>query len=241
MKFLGIIPSRYQSTRFPGKPLVEIKGKSMIRRVYEQCKQCPELDEVIVATDDQRIYDHVIAFGGKAMMTSEEHLNGTSRCAEVAEAFPDFEVVINIQGDEPFISPKQISDLIRCFDESDTEIASMYKQIKYAEEVFDPHVAKVVMNLKNDALFFSRSPIPYLRNVPEQDWIKKQDYFYHVGIYGYKSSVLFQLINLDPSPLELSESLEQLRWLEYGFKIKMAETDIDTIAIDTPEDLEKIK
>ncbi|MND50610.1 3-deoxy-manno-octulosonate cytidylyltransferase [compost metagenome] len=175
------------------------------------------------------------------MLTSEDHLNGTSRCAEVAEAFPDYEVVINIQGDEPFISPKQISDLIHCFDDKETELASMYKKIKQPEEVFDPHVAKVVMNLKGEALFFSRSPIPFLRNVAEHEWLNKQDYYYHVGIYGYKSAVLFQLINLDPSPLELSESLEQLRWLEYGFKIKMAETDIDTIAIDTPEDLEKIK
>ncbi|UKJ05797.1 3-deoxy-manno-octulosonate cytidylyltransferase [Solitalea lacus] len=240
MKFLGVIPSRYQSTRFPGKPLVDIKGKSMVQRVYEQCLLCTDLDEVIVATDDQRIFDHVLSFGGKVMMTSADHINGTSRCAEVAQAQPGFEGIINIQGDEPFISPEQISDLIHCFDEPNTQIASMFKKIKKEEELFSPNVVKVVLNQQFEAMYFSRSPIPFIRNEQKENWLNAYNFYHHVGIYGFRNDFLMQLNQLTASSLELAESLEQLRWLENGFKIKMAETSFETIAIDTPEDLAKI-
>lgn len=240
-KFLGIIPARFASTRFPGKPLVKIGGKMMIQRVYEQVKNC--LDDVCVATDDQRIYDAVIAFGGKVVMTSENHKSGTDRCREaLSKVKGAFDVVVNIQGDEPFIQPEQIELLKSCFASKDTELATLVKPFSGEENIeslINPNTPKVVINKNNEAIYFSRSVVPYLRNVPQEDWLKHQTYFKHIGLYAYRVDILDQITQLPLSTLELAESLEQLRWIENGFKIKVAVTHHETIGIDTPEDLEK--
>ncbi|HVW96925.1 MAG TPA: 3-deoxy-manno-octulosonate cytidylyltransferase [Mucilaginibacter sp.] len=241
MKILGIIPARYASSRFPGKPLVDIAGKSMIRRVYEQCKKCVHLAETIVATDDVRIYDHVTAFGGKAVMTSADHQSGTDRCAEVALQHPQYQVVINIQGDEPYIDPEQISKLAACFNDPATEIATLIKKIISGQELFNTNSPKVVINKLSEAIYFSRSPLPHIRNYPEKNWLEHYTYFKHIGIYGYRADILQKITKLPVSSLEKAESLEQLRWLENGYRIRIAETELETHAIDTPEDLEKIK
>jgi len=237
MKILGLIPARYASTRFPGKPLVDITGKSMIQRVYEQAKKCVKLDEVLVATDDERIFKHVLAFGGKAVMTSSEHQSGTDRCAEVALQFPDFEVIINIQGDEPFIDPEQIGKLISCFDSRDTQLATLVKKIGSEQELFNPNSPKVIINKNSEAIYFSRLPLPYIRGQEQENWLQHFTFFKHIGIYGYRVDILHQVTKLPVSSLEKAESLEQLRWIENGYKIKVAETDLETYAIDTPEDL----
>ena len=242
MKVIAIIPARYASTRFPGKPLVEINGISMINRVYNQAKKVTEISEIIVATDDSRIYDHVVGFGGKAMMTAESHQSGTDRCNEVLEKMEQhFDVVINIQGDEPFIKPEQIKELIQCFEDSSTQIATLKKKIEDSEEIFNPNNVKVVTDTKQFALYFSRNPIPFVRNAEKESWITKADFYKHIGIYGYKPEVLKQITKLEMSFLEKSESLEQLRWLENGFKIKVGKTNFQSIGIDSPEDLEKVK
>ena len=241
MKTLGIIPARYASTRFPGKPLVDIAGKSMIQRVYEQAKKCAQLSEVIVATDDDRIFEHVLGFGGKAVMTFPTHQSGTDRCAEVAEKYPEYDIIINIQGDEPYIDPEQISTLIGCFEDAGTQIATLIKKVSNEQELHNTNSPKVIINKNSEAIYFSRSPLPYIRGQEPQNWLQHFIYFKHIGIYGYRVDVLKQITKLPVSPLEKAESLEQLRWIENGYKIKVAETEIETVAIDTPEDLKKLQ
>lgn len=240
MKILGIIPARYASTRFPGKPLVDIAGKSMIQRVYEQAKKCIHLSEVIVATDDDRIFEHVDDFGGKAIMTSSNHQSGTDRCAEVAEKYPEYDVIINIQGDEPYIDPEQITKLISCFNDAGTQIATLIKKVSTNEELHNTNSPKVIINKSSEAIYFSRSPLPHIRGQEPQNWLQHFTYFKHIGIYGYRADILQQITKLPVSSLEKAESLEQLRWMENGYKIKVAETELETYAIDTPEDLEKL-
>jgi 3-deoxy-manno-octulosonate cytidylyltransferase (CMP-KDO synthetase) len=233
---IGVIPARYASTRFPGKPLIDIGGKSMIQRVYEQCKKTSVLSDVIVATDDDRIAEHVLSFGGKVIMTADTHQSGTDRCAEVISTYKGkCDAVINIQGDEPFIDPKQIELLASAFNEESTQIVTLIKKIKSEEEVRNPNVVKAIANKNNQAIYFSRSPIPYRRN-PGVDIT----YFKHVGIYGYRKQVLAEITQLPMGKLEQAESLEQLRWVENGYSIVLKETDLETIAIDTPDDLDKV-
>jgi 3-deoxy-manno-octulosonate cytidylyltransferase (CMP-KDO synthetase) len=241
MSVLGIIPARYASTRFPGKPLVDIAGKSMIQRVYEQAKKCADLTEVIVATDDARIYDHVLNFGGVAVMTAADHQSGTDRCAEVALQHPQYKVIINIQGDEPFIDPEQISKLAFCFNDATTQIATLIKKVQNAEELFNVNSPKVVINKLSEAVYFSRSPLPHIRGQEQQNWLDYYTYFKHIGIYGYRADVLQQITKLPVSSLEKAESLEQLRWIENGYRIKVAETELETHAVDTPDDLLNLK
>ncbi len=231
MKVLGIIPARFASTRFPGKPLAEIDGKSMIMRVYDQAKKVNALHTVVVATDDQRIFDHVTAAGGAVMMTAGTHQSGTDRCGEILQLLNDhFDVVVNIQGDEPFIQPVQIEKLIHAFADAETEIATLAKSIFHTTEIQNPHVVKVVFNMQHRALYFSRSVIPFPRNDSGR-------YFKHIGLYAYRSAILKKIVALPQTQLEKTESLEQLRWLENGYSITVVETDIDTTGIDTPEDL----
>jgi 3-deoxy-manno-octulosonate cytidylyltransferase (CMP-KDO synthetase) len=240
MKVIGIIPARYASSRFPGKPLVDIGGKSMIQRVYEQVKNSSCLHEVIVATDDERIVEHVRSFAGNVIMTASSHQSGTDRCAEVIEKVSGFDIVINIQGDEPFINPLQIELLASCFDQEETQIATLVKKIHAEEELFNVNIPKVVRNLHGQAIYFSRQTIPYLRGIEQKNWLSKHSYFKHIGIYGYRTDVLKQLTQLPISILEETEALEQLRWIEHGYSIQTAETEHETIAIDTKEDLERI-
>jgi 3-deoxy-manno-octulosonate cytidylyltransferase (CMP-KDO synthetase) len=240
LRIIGIIPARYASTRFPGKPLVDIAGKSMIQRVYEQALKAESLSKVVVATDDERIIDEVIKFGGAYALTKSSHQSGTDRCAEVIESYPGYDVVINIQGDEPFIDPKQIDLVSSCFKTNDTQLATLIKQINTADELFNINSPKVVVNNAGEAIYFSRHSIPFIRSANESEWLTKYKFFKHIGIYGYKVSTLKEITKLSPSGLELAESLEQLRWIENGYKIKTAITNIETLAIDTPEDLLKI-
>ena len=243
MKIIGIIPARFASTRFPGKPLVDIQGKSMIQRVYEQCLLSKSLSAIMIATDDVRIFDHVESFGGKAFMTSPEHQSGTDRCAEIIESYTSdtWDAVINIQGDEPYIHPEQIDLLCEVLVEQKAPIATLVKKISSPDELFNHNNVKVVLNNKMDAIYFSRSPIPYNRNYPEQEWLKNSVYYKHIGIYGYQVGILKEISKLDKTNLEVTESLEQLRWIENGYMIKAAITSLESIAIDTPSDLLKIK
>jgi len=240
MNILGIIPARYASSRFPGKPLVDIAGKTMIQRVYQQAKKCVTLTEVVVATDNTSIYDHVLGFGGMAVMTSADHQSGTDRCAEVAEQHPQYNVVINIQGDEPYIDPEQITKLAACFSDEQTQIATLIKKIQTEEELFNVNSPKVIINKLSEAIYFSRSPLPHIRGQEQTDWLQHYTYFKHIGIYGYRADILQQITRLPVSSLEKAESLEQLRWIENGYRIKVAETELETHAIDTPEDLKKL-
>lgn len=241
MKILGIIPARYGSTRFPGKPLIDINGKSMIQRVYEQAKSCTSLNEVIVATDDQRIFDHVKSFRGNVEMTSDKHESGTDRCAEVVEKISEnYDVVINIQGDEPYIDPIQITQLCECFNDEKTDIATLVKKIESIEDLFDENKVKVVKSSADFAIYFSRNPIPFVKGEAKENWLEKQTYYKHIGIYGYRFEVLQKVTQMPLSILEKAEGLEQLRWLENGLRIKVAETQLEAIAIDSPEDLKKI-
>lgn len=240
MRILGIIPARFASTRFPGKPLVDINGKTMIQRVYEKALQSTKLNEVVVATDDERILFHVKSFGGRAILTSSEHQSGTDRCAEVAEKLPGFDVMINIQGDEPFIDAKQIDLLCSCFESDNTELATLIKEINTTEELNNPNSPKVIVNANSEAIYFSRTVIPYLRNIEPSQWLTSHKFYKHIGIYGYRADTLQAITKLSVSILEKAEALEQLRWVENGYKIKVAITDIETQAVDTPEDLEKI-
>jgi 3-deoxy-manno-octulosonate cytidylyltransferase (CMP-KDO synthetase) len=245
MSIIGIIPARYASTRFPGKPLAFINGKSIIQRVFEQCKSADVLDKVVVATDDERIWDHVFEFGGEAVMTSKEHQNGTSRCVEAIskiekETGLSFEVVINIQGDEPFIQPGQIQKVSTIFNNKDARIGTLAKKISTDEELFNPNVVKLVTDKKNQALYFSRNPIPFVRDVHEAHWISHAEFHKHIGIYGYRKNILFEITKLKPTVLELTEKLEQLRWMENGYQISVEYTEYDSIGIDTPEDLLKL-
>lgn len=240
-KSIGIIPARYASTRFPAKPLVDIAGKTMIQRVYEQAKKC-DLDHVVVATDDERIASVVRSFGGEVVMTDVKHQSGTDRCAEVSLNLPDYEIVINIQGDEPFIDPAQIALVKSCFTDKTIKLATLIKEIHTDEELFNPNIPKVVINSNQQAIYFSRHPIPYIRNAATQgDWLTSHQFYKHIGIYGYTRDTLLEITKLSPSSLELAESLEQLRWLENGYQIQTKVTGLETIAIDTPEDLQKIR
>ncbi|MCD4735016.1 MAG: 3-deoxy-manno-octulosonate cytidylyltransferase [Bacteroidales bacterium] len=241
MRVIGIIPARYQSSRFPGKPLVDIKGKSMIRRVYEQVSSCNNVTEVLVATDDKRIVDHVQDFGGKVVMTSSDHQTGTERCAEAFQLFnKEFEIVVNIQGDEPFIDPEQINSVISCFKTESVQIATLVKRITDREELSDPNLVRVVLGDQNNILYFSRQIIPYFRDDPIEKWLVNYTYYRHVGLYAFRPGVLTEIVKLPMAPPEKAESLEQLRWLYYGYKMKAAITDIESHSVDTPEDLLKI-
>lgn len=242
MKVLGVIPARYASTRFPGKPLVDIQGKTMIQRVYEQAMKAKSLSKVIVATDDERIFNHVQSFKGEVMMTSNVHQSGTDRCAEVINQLSSeaFDAVVNIQGDEPFIDPSQIDSVVEVLKKEQFMIATLVKRIHTVGVIHNPNIVKAVFSSEGKALYFSRSPIPYLRNTPTDEWLSKGEFYKHIGLYAYKSSVLKEIALLPPSRLEQLESLEQLRWLENGYAIGIAETDLETIGIDTPEDLLKV-
>jgi 3-deoxy-manno-octulosonate cytidylyltransferase (CMP-KDO synthetase) len=239
MKTLGIIPARFASTRFPGKPLVDIGGKTMIQRVYDQAVKA-DLDKVVVATDDERIATEVKRFGGEFVMTSPNHQSGTDRCAEVAQKLPGFDVVVNIQGDEPFIDPSQIALVVSCFTDHTVLLATLIKEIKNREELFNVNIPKVVINTQQQAIYFSRHPIPFIRNAEMEDWVTTHQFYKHIGIYGYKTSALLAITKLVTSSLELAENLEQLRWLQNGYQIKTKVSNLETIAIDTPEDLLKI-
>lgn len=239
MKFIAIIPARYASTRFPGKPLALLGGKPVIRRVYEQVAGA--VDEVAVATDDERIAEAVAAFGGRAVMTSPDHRSGTDRCREAFDKLGgEHDVVINVQGDEPFIRPEQIEALKRCFDDPQTDIATLVKPFAPADgwaALENPNSPKVVLDGRSRALYFSRSVIPYLRGVPREEWLERHTFYKHIGMYGFRADVLRRVASLPQSPLERAESLEQLRWLENGYRIGVAVTEFETVGIDTPEDL----
>lgn len=241
---IGIIPARYASSRFPGKPLAIINGKSMIQRVYEQSMKSEMLAEVIVATDDESIKNYVNDFTGRAVITSEFHKSGTERCNEVVEKMfkanrPD--VVVNIQGDEPYINPSQIDKVVSCFEDQNVQIATLAKKISSSEVLFDPNVVKVVFGENKKAIYFSRSPIPYVIGKNSQDWINNSEFYKHIGIYAYQSNILKSICELEPSKLEKAESLEQLRWLENGFSIQVELTDYESYSVDIPEDILKFK
>lgn len=238
MKFIGIIPARYQSTRFPGKPLAIINKKPMIQWVYERSSMA--LEDVWVATDNLEIFAAVESFGGRAVMTVSDHRSGTDRCAEAARKLSesiDFDVIVNIQGDEPFIQPEQINKLTQCF-ESGVEIATLVRRITEFSELIDCNKPKVIVDANSNALYFSRTTIPYARDYEKEVWLKIADYWSHIGIYAYRSDILQQITQLQPGKLEIIESLEQLRWLENGYKIKVSVTDYQSFGIDTPEDLQ---
>ena len=243
MKFIGIIPARYASTRFPGKPLVDINGKSMIQHVYEQASKV--LEHVVVATDDKRIKNEIESFGGNVVLTSTKHRSGTDRCLEAYNKYKilkqeSFDVVINIQGDEPFIHPEQIKLLQQCFNDPETQIATLIKEIENNEDIFNPNKPKVVLNKSGFAIYFSRSAIPNIRNKDHSVWQKEHTFYKHIGIYAYLVEVLEIITQIPSSNLEIAESLEQLRWIENGYNIKTAITTHESISVDTPEDLANI-
>lgn len=241
---IGIIPARYASTRLPGKPLVDLGGQTMIQRVVAQAR-LSGLARVVVATDDARILDHVHGFGGEAVLTRPEHPSGTDR---VWEAFKllgspaEVSCIVNIQGDEPFIHPEQINALVQLFNQdAPPAIATLIKPVLTEEELFSPHLPKVVTDQYGRALYFSRHPLPYQRQYPTTEWLRHHRYYRHLGLYAYNPEVLGQITLLPPSPLELAESLEQLRWLEADFPIQTAITELDAFGIDTPEDMERAR
>ena len=243
MKYIAIIPARYASTRFPGKPLAMLGGKPVIRRVYEQVAGV--LDEAVVATDDERIRAAVEAFGGKVVMTSPDHRSGTDRCREAydkvcAAGGCDYDVVVNVQGDEPFIRPEQLEAVKRCFDDPATDIATLVKPFTEADGLAaleNPNSPKVVLDARSRALCFSRSVIPYLRGIPREEWLARHTFYKHIGLYAFRAEALRAVTALPPSSLEVAESLEQLRWLENGYRIGVGITQAETVGIDTPEDL----
>jgi 3-deoxy-manno-octulosonate cytidylyltransferase (CMP-KDO synthetase) len=243
-EFLGIIPARYASTRFPGKPLALLGQKPMIQWVYESVSTL--FQHLLVATDDARIYDAVLAFGGRVVMTSAEHRSGTERCAEAASLYEKekglhFDYVVNIQGDEPLIQSRQLKILLDCIKLPDTPIATLIRPLNSKEEFENPNVVKVVVDLNFRALYFSRAPIPIVRDDSANRESGGPDFFTHIGLYAYRRQVLEELVNLSPTPLEQAESLEQLRWMEHGISIRTALTDLPSMGVDTPEDLEKIR
>ena len=240
MKILGIIPARFESSRFPGKPLVDIAGKSMIQRVYEQCQKSSRLDKVLVATDDLRILDHLKSFGGEGIMTSSKHTSGTDRCGEVAEQFPEFDILVNIQGDEPMIDPHQIDLLCSCYNNLNTRIATLVKLIHTKDELVNENTPKVILNKNHQAVYFSRATIPYLRGKKIDNWLSEHTFYKHIGIYAFKRQTLSEITKLPLSDLEIAEGLEQLRWIENGYAIQAAITDQESQAIDTPDDLIKV-
>ncbi len=243
-RFAGIIPARYASTRFPGKPLADIGGKPMIRRVYEQASR--SLETVYVATDDDRIIEAVRNFGGNVILTSQEHRSGTDRCAEAIsmicrETGTEFDIVINVQGDEPFIVPEQIDLIKACFDDSSVEIATLVRKAGPDEDIFNPDQPKVVLDSSGNAIYFSRAAIPFVRDSEMSEWNLRHSYYKHIGLYAYKTGTLLRITKLPPGRLEIAESLEQNRWLENGYRIRTAVTTRESICIDTPSDLEKAK
>ncbi len=244
LKVLGVIPARYASSRFPGKPLADIFGKTMIRRVYEQALQCTLLSSLTVATDHDGIYDHVNGFGGKAMMTAGFHTSGTERCCEVlarlSESGEQYDYVVNIQGDEPFLDPGQIESLIKGMASGSPPIGTLIKKISDVGELFDPNVVKVVTDRSGYALTFSRAAIPHVRGAEPSGWMSLASFFKHIGIYGYRAGVLREIVNLPPSALEKAESLEQLRWIENGYRVQTYLTEKESVSIDVPSDLLKI-
>lgn len=236
MKFIAIIPARYASTRFPGKPLAMLGGKPVIQRVYEQATAV--LPEAYVATDDERIFKAVEAFGGRAVMTRTDHKSGTDRIEEAAEKIQtDADVIINVQGDEPFIQTSQIETLMHLFDDPTTQIGTLGKLFDTMEAVENPNSPKIVCDRKGFALYFSRSVIPHVRGKEQASWLEHYPYLKHLGIYAYRRETLKEVTQLQQTPLELAESLEQLRWLENGYRIRVGITDVETVGIDTPEDL----
>ena len=238
MKLIGIIPARYASTRFPGKPLAILGGKTVIERVYEKVSSV--LSDCYVATDDQRIADAVEAFGGRVVMTSADHKSGTDRIAEAIEKIGgDFDVVVNVQGDEPFIHPEQIVTLCHCFDDPETQIATLGKPFESIEAAENPNSPKIVVDNRGFALYFSRSIIPFVRGVDRQEWLDHYPFLKHLGLYAYRWEVLLAVTRLPQSSLEKAESLEQLRWLQNGYRIRVGITHQETVGIDTPEDLER--
>jgi len=238
MKFMAIIPARYASTRFPGKPLAVLGGKTVIQRVYEQVSSV--LDEVYVATDDHRIYDCVTGFSGRAVMTREDHKSGTDRIEEAVEKIQSSaDVIINVQGDEPFIQPSQINTLKSLFDDPDTQIGTLGKLFESIDAVENPNSPKIVTDNRGFALYFSRSVIPYIRGKELTDWFGEYPFLKHLGIYAYRREVLREVTRLPQSSLEKAESLEQLRWLQNGYRIRVGLTDVETVGIDTPEDLQR--
>jgi len=244
VQYAGIIPARYASSRLPGKPLVMIGNKPMIQRVYDQGRKT--LDMVYVATDDNRIFEAVLNFGGNAVMTSPDHLSGTDRCAEAVtkiknETGKKIDVVINIQGDEPFIKPEQINLLMKCFVDETVELATLIRRVEPGEDIFNPNQPKVIINSEGDAIYFSRATIPFIRDVEKSEWSKKHDFYKHIGLYAYRTDTLKRITLLSRSSLEISESLEQNRWIENGYRIRTAVTKWESISIDTPDDLEKAK
>jgi 3-deoxy-manno-octulosonate cytidylyltransferase (CMP-KDO synthetase) len=246
MKIIGIIPARFASTRFPGKPLVKIGDKTMIQRVYEQVNRTNYINKTIVATDDERIFNHVQSFGGNVLMTAPNHESGTARCAEIIEQLKgqsaeNFDIAINIQGDEPFIQPQLIDDLVAFLVENKTfDIATAAKKITDARTLFNPNVVKVVLSESSKGLYFSRQTIPYIRGTEEEHWLGEQDFYKHIGIYAFRTKTLLEIVKSPVSPLEKSESLEQLRWLYNDYTIGVLKTDFETVGIDTPEDLTDI-
>ena len=241
LKFIVVIPARYASTRFPAKPLALLGGKPVIQRVYEQVSGVVE--NVVVATDDERIYSAVESFGGRVVMTSTNHKSGTDRCWEAYQKQgEEYDVVINVQGDEPFIAHSQLRAIMACFEDETTDIATLVKPFAKEdgiEALENPNSPKVVLDAESRAIYFSRSVIPYLRGVEREQWLEKHTYYKHIGMYAFRTEVLKQVTSLEQSPLELAESLEQLRWLENGYKIGVGISDVETVGIDTPEDLQK--
>lgn len=238
---VGIIPARYASTRFPGKPLIDIDGKTMLQRVYEQATKSKALAKVVVATDDERIVDHVTQFGGEVVMTAPHHPSGTDRCLEALQQLKEpYQYVINIQGDEPFIEPEQIDELAAVLNDGTTELATQMIAVDSHELLFDKGEVKVVLNTSNEALFFSRMVIPFIKGVDEKEWHMHHRYYRHVGMYAYRSDILQQIAGLPVSALEKAESLEQLRWLENGFRIKCVVTKYESHCIDEPGDVLKV-
>jgi 3-deoxy-manno-octulosonate cytidylyltransferase (CMP-KDO synthetase) len=240
--FAAIIPARYASTRFPGKPLAMIGAKTMIQRVYEQTRKTVEM--VYVATDDDRILQAVRDFGGKAVLTSTEHFSGTDRCAEAVETIMNetgqkVDIVLNIQGDEPFIRPEQIDLLKSCFNDKNVQIATLIRKTERGEDIFNPNQVKVIFDSEGNAIYFSRAAIPYYRDIDAAEWSDKHVFFKHLGLYAYTTEALKKITRLERSPLEIAESLEQNRWLENGLKIRTAVTDRESISVDTPDDLER--
>jgi len=238
MKFIAIIPARYASTRFPGKPLAVLGGKTVIQRVYEQASSV--LEEAYVATDDERIFNAVESFGGRAVMTRADHKSGTDRIEEAAEKIgTDADVIINIQGDEPFIQKSQIETLMQLFEHTETQIGTLGKRFETIDAALNPNSPKIVTDLQGFALYFSRSIIPFVRGQEQAVWLEKYPFLKHLGLYAYRREVLREVTKLPQSPLEIAESLEQLRWLENGYRIRVGLTDVETVGIDTPEDLQR--
>jgi 3-deoxy-manno-octulosonate cytidylyltransferase (CMP-KDO synthetase) len=244
MKILGIIPARFASTRFPGKPLAEISEKPMIQWVFERTSRA--FEHVYVATDDERIQKAVESFGGKVVKTSAMHQSGTDRCAEALDIVENltnikFDIVVNVQGDEPFIQPEQLKKVVTCFNDPQVQIATLVKQFSINEDIFNPNSPKVILNNNSEAIYFSRSAIPFMRSRDKSDWPVNHPYYKHIGLYAYRTDVLKEITKLKQSMLEIAESLEQLRWIENGYRIKVEKTDMETLSVDTPEDLEKVK